>query len=195
VCCPQGKTCCDDPKLAGFCADLKHDDNDCGQCGNKCPPGEVCSAGDCQNLCENVGPGFTTCRQSSGKLDCCDSTEVCDPDLGRCTAACPPNYKLCRPPLGGESCCKPNELCGEFGCMTCPAPGFTPCFHKARRTWCCLQNRSECCCNTDGPFGAFGGSACVCLNDLPGATAVCCGNVVCDADYTVCTPDGHCKPI
>jgi hypothetical protein len=41
--CAAGQTCCD----AGGCVDLQTDANNCGACGNACPNGQTCTAGQC----------------------------------------------------------------------------------------------------------------------------------------------------
>jgi hypothetical protein len=78
-CCPAGRTCCN-----GRCIDTTGDDNNCGQCGNRCrkpgyPRNEVCIDGEC--VCWAAGT-------------------VWDDSCGGCND--PATWKCCD--IGGSAC-------------------------------------------------------------------------------------------
>jgi hypothetical protein len=76
-----------------LCVDLASDAGNCGQCGNVCPTGQLCSGGECSAAC---APGTVQCGQScvdtsTSELHCggcdvqCDGGQVCT--AGVCTGS------------------------------------------------------------------------------------------------------------
>ena len=122
--CPGTRVLC-----GATCADLASDLNDCGACGNICPPGASCVRAECvvpdagsdaltDSGCPGAGPGvywdplYHSCMLCgigpgiSGTAECCATGAACAlPNTacganGRCT--CAPGYGLC--PTGGGCC-------------------------------------------------------------------------------------------
>lgn len=123
--CQQGTTCCD-----GNCSDLQTDVNNCGACGNTCPPDEQCEGGQCTGCKPACTAGQTCCNETcidtetnpshcGGCGNVCASGESCI--NGRCTGCNP----AC---LGGQTCCGntcvntriDRNNCGICG-KVCPA--------------------------------------------------------------------------
>src|SRR5687768_10471000 len=62
------------------CVDLDSDPSHCGECGNRCAPGEVCSGSECAGSC------------AAGLADCdgaCVDIDSHDLNCGSCGTACP----------------------------------------------------------------------------------------------------------
>jgi len=83
--CASGLVQCD-----GRCVDLQSDPAHCGDCGNVCPGGLVCSLGACSDAC---GDGLTNCDSSCVELTtnsahCGSCGHLCQPgqacEAGRC---------------------------------------------------------------------------------------------------------------
>ena len=76
------------------CADLMVDLQNCGECGNVCGAGEVCSDGECAvscgeglDECENSCRDYSTDRNHCGECgNACEAGEVCSD--GECALSC-----------------------------------------------------------------------------------------------------------
>jgi hypothetical protein len=118
--CPQGQSRCGDR-----CVNRERNENHCGECFNRCEPGEECVDGECQSGCPPVAcvggmvnPDTCECECAppktlmggqcvcpAGQLPVCDFSGEIPQPTGRCEPiACPPP----RPALCAESgqvCC------------------------------------------------------------------------------------------
>ena len=107
--CAGGQFC------GGICTDTSHDRNNCGACGNVCPPGVSCSNGTCGCL-----PGQTICSGT------CRDTRSDPQNCGACGNACGVG-QICR----GGACVAPSctVLCSTWNLcnQTCGAwpPGLS----------------------------------------------------------------------
>src|SRR5580700_10312283 len=95
--CPTGTIC------SGACVDLTTDQNNCGNCSNTCPTGNVCNQGACSSMCFT---GTTDCN--GGCVDLTANQANC----GACGRACPSGVSC----VAGECACAPgttfcNGLC------------------------------------------------------------------------------------
>ncbi len=76
VTCPAGQTFCN-----GTCTDTSIDAQNCGACGNKCPPESTCIDGTCSSPCL---PGQTSCNGT------CVDISADSQNCGACGRKCPP---------------------------------------------------------------------------------------------------------
>jgi len=89
--CAQGFGNCDNTSDNGCESQLATTSNHCGACGQRCCPGNLCSAGTCVLGCQ---PGTTACQISPRGPDGCFNNAVCanlatDPrHCGRCGVDC-----------------------------------------------------------------------------------------------------------
>ena len=123
--CPDGfATCSDGTKPAYKCgADLKHDPNHCGECGNRCLHYETihvtsrCVEGSCELECFNpYNPDRPTAwTNCNGKIDDgCESDTQSDPkNCGACGNACAPG----EPCEWGKCGCAPHEIICNGRCV------------------------------------------------------------------------------
>jgi len=114
--CTAGQMMC-----GGACKPVATDMLNCGACGNVCPGGQVCQAGQCA-----CGAGQFACNGTcvaSNAAHCGNCTTVCSGidvcSNGVCQAMCPPGETQCTdgacvPPNGGDA-----THCG--GCTPCAA--------------------------------------------------------------------------
>lgn len=146
-CQPCSATIC-----SGFsCTDLWADDFNCGSCGNQCPSGTYCWAGQCQSDC--FPPYVGGCTSNA---QCCDTTAYCHPSsvcVGCAGTICGEGLcvDLATDPIHCGACnhlCGVGEYCYLANCVTCTPPGFD-----------CTSD-ADCCTGTCQSFGASG-SACV----------------------------------
>ena len=107
VCAPQavGDAGVDGGAVAEVCAILATDNANCGACGRRCAPGQVCSEGTCRTSCAVT---LATCSTASGDPTCADLTR--DPqNCGSCGHAC-----------------ASGEACVAGACMTSCPSGMRP---------------------------------------------------------------------
>jgi len=153
VCCPHGTACCETP-CGGVCTDILSDPENCGRCGNVCPPGMICLNGACDCAPGTVGCG--TAPSGGGPRICCPADATCCVSFnGNFAACCIPGATCCLSPDGNTAtCCPPDFECvnGEcvcpvstFGCGTAPS-GSGP-------RVCCPEG-TTCCVSLDGNFAA-----------------------------------------
>jgi len=140
--CEGGLTSC-----SGECVDLASDEANCGECGNACGSGEVCSGSTCSAGCD---PGLENCGGSCVNLatsndhcgvcfnacairrHCEDSTCVCDEGLEECSGVCanlgtdPMNCGSCGVECGfGMDCVAASCTCGS-GTVRCTSGECAP---------------------------------------------------------------------
>jgi hypothetical protein len=96
--CAAGEAIC-----AGVCSNMQTDRDNCGQCGNQCGDGLVCSGGTCVEGCDN---GQVSCAGS------CVDTQTDEMNCGGCGLT------------GPQFVCDGAETCSGGGCI-CAAPSLT----------------------------------------------------------------------
>ena len=125
--CPSGTTNC-----GGTCVNLttfQTDPQNCGTCGNICPPGTACSSGECLSLCSG---GQSCCCQCSycqvdengfcipgapGITQCIDpqTTEISSLQCFNLCPSAPPGYAL----QGASGACVPAGSNYQYVCVPC----------------------------------------------------------------------------
>lgn len=97
--CRPDQVCCNTAGLPPGCADLEHDERNCGACGHACAPGETCEDGRCLPCPTN--------RVCGTEQLCCRGDRVCVGE--QCVNTC------------GAEICRPNEVCcrDEAGARVC----------------------------------------------------------------------------
>ena len=111
--CPVGQLFCE-----GECTVVDIDPDHCGQCGRRCGPDQVCSAGQCGSdctggttKCGDVCVNTDTDQQNCGSCgNACPAGQVCD-GSGSCVLSCPPEQTEC-----GGACVNTdtnNSHCGQ----------------------------------------------------------------------------------
>jgi hypothetical protein len=188
--CGATQSLCDD-----VCVDTAVDQNNCGECGNVCGEGEVCSNGECGSSCggayaecggkcANVQYDINNCGACGKK---CGTGQVCS--QGACSAGCGTGAALCgdsstfcadtmndRANCGGCGIkCAKDDVCNQGHCATSCVSPLSACGGA------CLDTRNDPahCGGCDKPACAGGANA----------TAVCaageCG-IVCQAGFANC---------
>ncbi|HUB09144.1 MAG TPA: hypothetical protein VMB50_19215 [Myxococcales bacterium] len=172
-----GGVCCN-----GGCTDTWTDSQNCGQCYEACPSGELCVYGSCQGVvasCGNVPVG-TLCAQADGGLGgCCGGCRQLDfqtdpANCGGCGQICPQ----------GATCAGGQCVLADGGSGWCDLPGNAcPAGDACVSTVCATQtcDASDAMEPCAGPGTAGGtaqccGSACVDTNE-DSANCGVCGNV------------------
>jgi hypothetical protein len=135
--CPRGKFVCRDPKTGarGACSDHKHDNKNCGACGNVCGKGQSCKSGVCttpnpcpsgQFICSDAKGGKGAC--SDHKTDAsncgacgnaCLKTQKCTNGVCVTPNPCPGGQFICTDPKGTKGACSDHQAdlsnCGACG--------------------------------------------------------------------------------
>jgi uncharacterized membrane protein YphA (DoxX/SURF4 family) len=190
----QGYRCvCDDryqDQCGEKCTDTTRDNDNCGRCGRKCDPGEVCIHGLCTG-----GDGSRCFGGCDDQAICCRDPN--DPSRGKCvyprgaTGHCGGCNQAC---ARGERCCEgrcrdvqndpkncgrchercePDDVCFEGKCRKkCPA-SYEQCGRRCVDTTF-LPNCGGCGRKCDGPFD----------------TGECCKGTCCDINGSTCCPQG-----
>jgi hypothetical protein len=152
--CSGARTACD-----GSCVNTATDAANCGECGNACAAGEVCSAGDCATECSG---GLAACGASC--VDLSADAEHC----GECTIAC-------TAPDHADPTCARSECAWE-----CRA-GFADCDGEPSNGCEADLSRPETCgsCTVACPDGA--GASAICQ---PSGCGLACAaeRLDCDGD-------------
>jgi hypothetical protein len=116
--CPAGKIYCN-----GRCADLSSDTQNCGLCGNRCPPGATCVSGVCTEAAGSLSGTAVGCP--AGEIYC----------RGRCAdpSSDPQNCGLC----GNR--CPPGATCVSGVCTEAAGAGAT-----GVGSACCPESNTNC---------------------------------------------------
>jgi hypothetical protein len=197
VCCDPGGTCIHAPNgalvcsnacvgnadfqlCAGVCQDVVYDPDNCGWCGNVCPPPPPNSKGKATGAAVCLS-GTCGCSCDKGLRECVDAKGRCVCVSGPC--AC--NTSNCKSP---NTCC--NGVCTDTmvdpgNCGSCGhgcqcENGFTPVCVNGSCTCQCLPPNTVCgstCANTSGDVNNCGACGFVCANHGcspgPGFSTVC----------------------
>lgn len=126
----------------GACIDLLSDPDNCGACGNACPPGESCEAGGCGCPAGLVACGNACVDVTTNPVHCGGCSIACPPATvctgGVCAGACTGGLADCggacvdlsSDPLHCGACnavCPPGTSCVSGACQgSCP-PGLDLC--------------------------------------------------------------------
>lgn len=89
TCCPMGQINC-----GGTCANLKSDEQHCGNCATECPDGAVCAV--CKAGC--IGLPVARCCPTGRRTNCagtCVNLKADEKNCGRCGKRCKPN-RVCK---------------------------------------------------------------------------------------------------
>jgi len=179
--CAPGLGCCATASGTAACVDLRADPANCGGCGMRCAPGEVCSLGSCSSACEE---GLRLCER--GCVDVATNPAHC----GACGVDCAPD-EVC---TGGL--CEP---CGEE-VLACENRCIDP---RTDHDWCgatsCIDGEAGCaegevcdgtgaCSDQCSPEYTLCDGACF---DLSSSSLSCgaCGNA---CEVTERCQDGQC---
>ncbi|MBI4700447.1 MAG: hypothetical protein HY744_04645 [Deltaproteobacteria bacterium] len=144
-----GPTCPGQELCGSACADTRLDPANCGGCGKACPPGQVCSAGQCGGQC------------SGGTIDCGGRCVDPESDPSHCGA--------CGNARAGAL------VCSAGACALACVGGSTKCGKACVN----VDNDPAHCGNCDAPCGAgevcSGGQ---CALDCVGGSTKCAGKCV-----------------
>jgi hypothetical protein len=174
--CPAHPDQCGGKCCGASCIDITLDHNNCGDCGNVCPSGQVCSGSACS--CPAGGSTATIC--SNGQSCCgtlgCKSLMTDDFHCGDCMTAC----------AGGSHCAGGKCLCGGVQCT-----GSQTCCSGSCSTTCATPDMAQ------PPVDMAGGAGglCMCASHCP-LSMFCLGPNCCfeDAFLGNCTPSTTCTP-
>jgi hypothetical protein len=149
--CAGGSTACGGGGDGGggmrYCANLQSDNADCGACGNKCGPLDVCTQGKCANTCVF---GQSKCGGDGGPSYCVN-TQTDNANCGACDVVC-----------------AQGEVCSQGKCSATCAMTQTKCTVN-NQTYCAnLQSDNANC----GMCGKQCGALEVCSNGACGSTCV-----------------------
>jgi hypothetical protein len=197
---------CMDPDgwCGNVCTKLGTDKRNCGSCGHKCLPGEVCHDGQCwrqlgqtcerDNIHDHECEPDLTCEHNRKVcvgpyqwVGCLDDDDNCDHDL-----VCRDN--TCLPPGELTQVCEQDSDCGEG--LLCDeetgecVPACTPAF-AACTTWeeCCGSPDADCVPRTNSntftvgaaPAGGTGDFCCL-PKDTCSANSDCCYSRFCETN-------------
>ena len=171
----------------GTCVDTATDSNNCGTCGDVCPPQLVCTSSSC-----GCPSGQSLC--SLGDAEYCASLQIDVNNCGACGRTCSPGQRC-----SSGLCCAGRQVnCGGT-CTTCPVGGVcsgTSCDCPSGQTNCggvCTSLSSDSSnCGTCGN-ACTGGTTC--LNGMcacPNGTTSCGGTCISlVSDSQNCGACGH----
>jgi hypothetical protein len=141
--CPAGRTRCEGVQ---GCVNLQNDPRNCGQCGNRCPPGARCAQGTCLEaclppVCGSAAPqcgSIETChafrRTDTGACACVDTAQLsCEEMLDCTTSACPSGLvcvrtfcAACGAEQAAEKCVAPCGQAAGGASVTTSTSGTSP---------------------------------------------------------------------
>lgn len=184
----------------GACVDLRTDNENCGECGNRCKDGEKCKSGACriscpegQIICGSACADLTNDINHCGECGhACKDGEKCD--AGECVISCGSGQIECDgscvdTQTDSKHCggcgqrCSESQQCVEGAC-TCPE-GTTDCnsqcfdFEKLNLDNCTECKQGYCDPNGDKSLG------CKSIEDL-NVTACTSTYVTCDSTHLDC---------
>jgi hypothetical protein len=193
--CGGEKVCCDKS-----CVDTETDPTHCGNCGNRCLSGEVCTNGKCLCASGNVVCGGAcvagNCCKGDSRLTCKDGEKCCSPNgcinvlgddlenCGDCGVACDRD--------SADRCTEGTCKCGDNVCVgsevckvtTCVCPDQTPCQDT------CEKGRVKCgveCLDCPPPPPGIG-----LPSSDPDSGSCCETNSECSCGGTCCEEKGDC---
>jgi hypothetical protein len=140
------------------CHNLGNDPSNCGQCGNSCPAGEVCSGGACYSRCAN---GITDCSGSC--VDLGTDANNC----GACGTICT-NASGAPKCVGGvcavaASACDPGSFSSGGACQACAAA----CGANQYETTACTPTTDRACGSCGAGFYLSGNVCIACSGACP----------------------------
>jgi len=170
--CPNSGTVCSDL----LCHDTQSDPANCGECGQKCGPDEVCSAGVCGSSCKS---GIGTCAADSCDQGFFNNNGTCQACSGSCptgqyqSAACSATAdRVC-------STCTPIDNCPSVICTTSTDQTCNRCgsgFYQS--------NHGCIACSAGCPAGQYQTAACSATADR---TCAACASITSCATETCTT--------
>jgi hypothetical protein len=189
-CLPGRGLCCP----SGACAHLLNDTDNCGACGNACPPGYSCCSGVCKDLRNDVA-NCGTCGNGCppGRI-CANGACVCPTGLTDCGGVC---TDLSNDSQNCGACgngCPPGRICANGACV-CPT-GLTDCGGVCTDLSNDSQNCGACGNQCRGGKKCQSGT-CVCPSNVPDVCSDTCTNIKtdpnnCGACGTVCPSGQRC---
>jgi hypothetical protein len=202
-----GPRVCTEPGGASYCADLTHDRNNCGTCGNACPFDAYCQLGACTTgTTGGCNAPFSLCGAqctipSDDPAHCggcgkgCGPGQVCEVGVCRAAgnvpfaAACTRSSECAAGPSGAW-CLDQARYNWPGGFCTAPCDAARPC-------------QANQLCVTSPTSGGFGFCRLACASDTDcGRAGYLCNARACQPDCrtspgscmpgTFCDPKGHC---
>lgn len=164
--CEENETCCNETTCV-LTSTFQTDSNNCGGCGNVCPPGQTCVAGVCTGECP---PGYVSCGATGGTFIIDSDVEWTWVNNDGCPEGCIA-FKAEQPTAEEEAAgVAPGDfsydgICCELapGCCThwnCVYDGTT---YQYTATW--SEERSEADCIM--PITEFSGDPSIPCNSTP----------------------------
>jgi hypothetical protein len=191
--CPPGTREC-----AGACVSVALDPGNCGACGRRCPPGQVCVAGRCQGGADGTtgvggGGGCTSSSGCAPGTACDEGTAVnrCPPGKTQCGCECvdtgsdPHNCGRCGRP------CPSGQFCVRGTCQASCGSDLTPCEERCVDVKKDAQNCGRCGHTCEGINPACCGGVCVDLAVNPKHCGQCFHAC---SDFCECQAPGRCSP-
>jgi len=184
--CGPGTTLC-----SGQCVNTQRDHQNCGQCGQACKAGQVCSLGKCTTSCQS---GLTDCSGACVNLQtdlkncgkcaaACNAGQVCS--LGKCQLSCQPGLTDCsgacvnlQTDLSNcgacATACKAGEVCSTGNCAVSCQTGLTNCSGACVNLQTDLSNCGACAtaCKA-GEVCSAGKCALSCQSGLTDCSGTC----------------------
>jgi hypothetical protein len=181
------------PGSGSDCTHVKADSDNCGSCGNECPPATPCCInGSCREMC-----GGSCCA------DCFNDVFQGIPQGGTETCCSPGSGSLCKGNKKDSSddvCCWPDQECVNGECCSDGYEGAVICGGKCCASAACCNGEccpeGQVCATTEGPC-VPADSDCDNDDECPGdetcVEGTCCrGDRVCsDLGVDFCCPAGE----
>ncbi|KAI5357185.1 putative stigma-specific protein Stig1 [Septoria linicola] len=181
----------------GFCADLKKDKENCGQCGNKCTGDKKCIKGKCQKPQPTCPSNKKLCYGNC--VDCQSDVNNC----GGCGTKCGYGQKClqgrCKTPqptcLGSKTLCYGNCVDSKTDDMNCGGCGNKCSYGKKCIGGKCKTPEPTCYLYEQSCYGACANVKTDVNNCGACGTKQVCKNGLCQAPIVTpeCTKDENCK--